>query len=983
MKSVKASLLMLVVLAAVPRAFSQYNFSSWKADDGLPQNSVYAILQTRDGYLWFTTLDGLVRFDGVSFRSFSKSNTRQLKSNRFNSLLEDARGDLWIGTDDGGVARYHAGEFFTYTTQEGLPHNAIDGLLRDKDGLALVVTRSGMVRWNGDRFVGVSLPASVAYNHSNGAITTAGGGVFWYAGRDAIQNFSESQLISSQSYHGTSVDCLYEDSQHNLWLGTVGSGLIGLKDGRLTTYDVKDGLPSPNVTALFEDRDHNLWIGTRAGLCLFKDGRFTNYTKAEGLSGDYVRTIYQDREGNLWVGTDNQGINRLSRRAVNFYSSKEGLLGEIFYPIFQDHLGAIWIGGRDGRLTRYLNGVFTVAIQPSGAPFDSTTALAEDREGQLWVGKLADIYFLRDGKPTRFDPQLSLGSVIVRAIHQDRTGTMWVGTSAGLLKYQNGSVTRLTARDGLAGNDVVALLEDRAGRLWIGTYGGLSLYQNGVFSSFTEKDGLPSDHLRSLYEDADGVLWIGTYDGGLARFKDGRFTRYTVNEGLYNNGVFAILEDGQANLWMSCNRGIYRVSRQQLNDYAEGKTQQISSIAYGKQDGMANIECNGGRQPAGYKTSDGRLWFPTQGGVAVIDPATVSINSEPPRVVIENCLLQREEVNCRQKIEIRPGQDNFEIHYTGLSLIKSEQVRFKYMLEGLDPGWIDAATRRVAYYSYLPPGTYTFKVIAANSDGVWNTDGATLSIVVIPPFWRTWWFLSLSALIVAGLAFAGYKYRVTRLREAHIQQEAFSRQLIDSQEQERKRIAAELHDSLGQDLLIIKNRALLGTAAVTKPEAAKAQFDGISASASQALEEVREIAYNLRPYHLDRLGLTSTLEAMLEKVADSTDIQFAFEVAGIDELFSKEDEINIFRIVQECVNNVLKHAEATRAHVAIRRNDDGILITTEDNGQGFSPDEQRQAKRGFGLTGIAERTKMLGGAYKISSSSGQGTAISVSIPLKE
>jgi signal transduction histidine kinase/ligand-binding sensor domain-containing protein len=974
-----ALLLMLLILASGARTFCQYNFSSWTTDDGLPQNSVYAILQTRDGYLWFTTLDGLVRFDGVSFTNFSKSNTKGLKSNRFNCLLEDDRGDLWIGTADGGITRYHAGEFTTYATADGLPDDTVSGLIKDKNGFPLVLTTRGVVRWQGNGFESYPLPATVAYNPSNPALASRDGAVFWYANQGVLTQFGEGRTANVYKYEPVSVYLVYEDSQKNVWLGSVKDGVIRFSDGVFTSLGVRDGLPSAAVTAIFEDRDHNVWIGTRAGLCVFKDGRFTTYTRSGGKSGDYIRSAYQDREGNIWAGTDNQGINRLTRQAVTFYTAKDGLATDNVYPIFQDHLSAIWIGGRDGTLTRYKDGIFSTVIKSSGGPFDSTTALGEDRTGRLWIGRISSIEFLKDGKRNPFNPGMPFGSVIVRAIHEDRTGVIWFATSAGLLKYQNDSVTLLTNKDGLAGDDVVALLEDSRGQLWAGTYGGLSVYESGAFKSFTEKDGLPSDHIRALYEDADGVLWIGTYDGGLGRFKDGRFTRYTVNEGLYNNGVFAILDDGRGYLWMSCNRGIYRVSRQQLSDFAAGKTSQISSIAYGKQDGMLNIECNGARQPAGYRMSDGKLWFPTQGGVAVIDPAAVSDNPLPPPVAIENCLLQRNNVDCQRTIDIRPGQENLEVHYTGLSLIKSDQVRFKYRLEGADSDWVEAGTRRVAYFSYLPPGSYTFKVIAANSDGVWNTDGATLHIMVHPPFWRTWWFVSMIALAVAALMFTGYTYRVKRLRKAHAVQEAFSRQLIQSQEHERKRIAGELHDSLGQNLLIIKNRALLGSAKSDEPEAAKQQFDTISSSASQAIDEVREIAYNLRPYHLDRLGLRSTIEAMLEKIAASSDIRFTVEVAPIDELFSKEDEINIYRIVQECVNNVLRHSQATEARVVVNRTDDVMQITVSDNGQGFSAAERAQGHRGLGLTGIAERTKMLGGTYRITSAPGQGTTVNVSI----
>jgi signal transduction histidine kinase len=456
-----------------------------------------------------------------------------------------------------------------------------------------------------------------------------------------------------------------------------------------------------------------------------------------------------------------------------------------------------------------------------------------------------------------------------------------------------------------------------------------------------------------------------------------------MKQGLFNNGVFSILEDARGNLWMSSNRGIYRASRRQLNDFADGKTQQITCVSYGKQDGLLNIECNGGRQPAGYKMKDGKLWFPTQGGVAVVDPESVPINRMPPPVVIESCLLGRDEVDFRQGVEIAPGKENLEIRYTGLSFINPEGVRFKYKLEGLDKDWVDAGTRRVAYYAYLPPGRYTFKVIAANSDGLWGTEAAAVSILVIPPFWRTWWFVSLVGTSIAGAALLAYHYRLRQVKRAHAAQEAFSRQLIQSQESERKRIAADLHDGLGQNLLIIKNRALLGTMNSEAHQAFKEQFDMISASASQAIDEVRQIAYNLRPYHLDQLGLTNAIEVMIEKVAASTTIHMTASISPIDELFSKEDEINIYRVVQECLNNVVKHASATEAQVRVKRDGHAIHITVEDNGRGFVPNGRRAGRRGLGLTGMSERVKMLGGLHKIDSAAGRGTTVTIRINLPD
>jgi signal transduction histidine kinase len=299
-------------------------------------------------------------------------------------------------------------------------------------------------------------------------------------------------------------------------------------------------------------------------------------------------------------------------------------------------------------------------------------------------------------------------------------------------------------------------------------------------------------------------------------------------------------------------------------------------------------------------------------------------------------------------------------------------MRFRYRLEGLDDRWTEAGNRRAANYSYLPPGDYTFRVVAANSDGVWNEAGASLHIVVVPPFWRTWWFFSLTAAMLGAAAVMIYRRRVSHLHRKHAEQEAFSRQLIESQERERKRIAAELHDSLGQSLIIIKNRALMGLSRPDDQARAIAQMEEISSAASQSIAEVREIARNLHPYQLDRLGLTKAIESIVKKASASCDIGFSMEIDDIDGALSKESEISLYRIVQESINNIMKHAEATSARVSIARNDSGIEVRIEDDGKGFQTSVER---RGFGLIGIAERAKMLGADFDIQSQPGKGTTM--------
>ncbi len=448
--------------------------------------------------------------------------------------------------------------------------------------------------------------------------------------------------------------------------------------------------------------------------------------------------------------------------------------------------------------------------------------------------------------------------------------------------------------------------------------------------------------------------------------------------------------------------------------YADGKRSTITSINSGKSDGVLNAECNGGRSPAGIKTRDGRLWFPTQDGVAMIDPREIKVNSQPPPVVIEsvkidnilsepsaaagsltadfdssanilNDHLQSPADAVSSELRIEPSQQNFEITYTALSFINSENLRFKYRLEGLDEDWVDEGTRRSAYFSHVPPGNYTFRVIAANSDGVWNEEGASLKIVVLPPFYRTWWFLILVVFSIGAAAFLILKRRESQIKLKHTEELAFSRRLIDSQEQERKRFAAEMHDGLGQSLVIIKNRAGLSLRQSDQKEAMIDHLENISATASHAIEEAREIAFNLRPHLLDRLGLTKTIESMLGKVFGASGIEFEAEIDQIDDVLEKDSEILLYRIVQECANNIVKHSNAARAVIKIGRSESTLTTKISDNGRGFdqSATDSDLSKRSFGLIGISERTRLLGGKLSIESKPGSGTNVTIIIDFSD
>lgn len=979
-----AGLFACTVVRAQPSHQPKYQFDHWTTDDGLPQNAINAILQTRDGYLWLATFDGLVRFDGMQFTVFNKSNSKGIGSNRFDRLLEDHHGTLWAVTGEGWLVKYQAGVFATYTPKEGLPPGTLLQMEIEEDeaGDFQIVSREGIAKWKDGRFITYPLKdllpalAGAKWIYGNRLAWLAAGNFCWYA-HGRLNTYSIQSGLPSLN-----IISVFEDQHRTVWINTLDAGLVRVKDGHFTAYPVK--YPSGHFTvSAQEDRKGNIWLAFGdEWLGQFKDGSLTRYAASQGFRVSANTSFYEDREGNFWIGASN-GLYRAREVAIGVYTQRDGLSSENVYSIYEDRVGGLWFGTWGGGVTKYQDGRFTHYGEKDGLASELITTLFEDRDGYLWIGTADGLSRLKEGRLSKYpDPDGFFGDG-AWAIHQDQAGRFWFGTSTGLIKYEDGRHTRYTTIDGLAGDDVKAILEDRAGQLWFGTWGGLSRYDDGRFTSYTEQDGLASDHIRALYEDANGILWVGTYDGGLSRFKDGRFIRYTTKEGLFNNGVFQILEDERGYFWMSCNKGIYRVKRQELNDFADGKVRSITSIAYGKNDGLLNVECNGGRQPAGWKTRDGRLWFPTAGGAAVIDPREISENTTPPPVVIEEVRIAGEPIALNESIDVPPDKKSFDIEYRGLSFIKPEQVKYRYKLEGLDNDWVDAGTRHAAYYNHVPHSEYTFTVIAANSDGVWNQTGKSIRIKVIPYWWEILWvqaLMLLGAMVVSSsAAVLLYKYKDVLLGR------------------ERNRIAGDLHDEPKQRLFAIRSNAWriqnelnsirkdFKSARTEKIDLAVELAQEIFLLAKEASAEMSSIIEDLFLKQGKEFRLTAAIEDLIAARSKKLpSINFAHKIDSIDGVFDDKIEFNIYRIVREGINNIGKHSQATNASVVIKRDERAIVISIEDNGKGFDVEKlQRTSDGGIGLRLIQERAQMIDGEVVINSVPGRGTKITIKLNLPE
>ena len=798
-----------------PRSIAaEYVQTAWDTEDDLPQNSVTAIVQTRDGYLWVGTFGGLARFDGLQFTVFNSSNSPGLLSSRIVALHEDRHGVLWIGTE-GGLARYERGRFTTLTSRDGLPHDTVFSLAEDRPGRLWIGTGQGAAVWDGTRLAAVALPRG-ANRLLVWAMAEDATGAMWIGTRGGIVRVrdADTAFFDFSAESATSgIVSLLADSKGRVWVGTTEMGLGRLESGRFVRVPLPGGLASYGwVRALAEDRRGHIWIGTGdGGVYRWRDGAVDQHATRDGLPHNTLRAIHTDREGNIWIGTDVAGLVRLRPRRAFPVQRGDRAGNESVVPIVDDGEGGLWVGATCGGVLHLRDGEVEVLDEKDGVPWPCVWALHRDPDGTLWVGTSGrGLASLKEGRATRFRASDGLASDSVSAIVRDRGGALWIGTNAGVSRLEAGRFQTFRRQDGLVHDDVRFIVQDRAGALWFGTVGGLSRLQGGRFANYTTAEGLSHNYVRAVHEDADGALWIGTYGGGLNRLKDGRFTHYGPDVGLFDSVVSRIIEDERGRLWMSGNRGIFHVSRAELNAFADGRVRSVTSVAYGTAEGMPTNETNGGGQPAGWRTPDGRLWFPTIRGVVAIDP-TVSDDS-PPVVVVERVVAGQQAVDFARPVTLGPRIRDLEFHYTALELGAPESVRFKYRLEGYDDTWVDAGARRVAYYTNVPSGPHRFQVIARNADGVWNDSGAAVAFAITPRFYETTPFFALcgTALLVLGVS-------THRLRVAHLARRARSleRTVADRTAEvvEQRNALADAKQRLERshdDLLAVLDRLRLG-----------------------------------------------------------------------------------------------------------------------------------------------------------------------------
>lgn len=752
------------------RQLTQYLKRSWTSDQGLPQNSVQAIAQTSEGFLWLATQEGLARFDGVDFEVHSAATDPAFSVNNVQSLLVSSDGTLWVGTEGGGVVRRTPFGFEALKAPENPRSRSVRCFAEEPQGTVWAGTSGGLLRVSGDRLEEV-VPSERLQKGGINSLVPDGEGGLWVGtyGRGVfrLRNGTLEPSPFQERLPSFRIYTLLAGEDGELWIGTEGGGLCRWDGKDLHRFSAEKGLPSRMVYTLLRAPDGSLWVGTYGeGLFRYNKGRFENLSSRQGLSNDVVLSLFLDREGNLWAGTNGGGVNLLEDGRVLCFGVPEGLPENMVSVVLEDRKGTLWVGTYGAGLVRIERGrIEAVYDRKDGFPDDNVYALAEDAAGDLWVGTGAGLGRFHRGGWTFWRERDGLPGEMIYALLPEPDGALWVGTGgACIARFQGGRFEIFDRTKGLASRTVVCLGRDGDERLLAGTYDGLCRLEGDRFEVLDRRRGFAHNGIFSLLEEPGGALWVGTYGGGLHRVQDDRAVPIRRKDGLFDDVVYTVLDDGLGRLWMSCNRGIFSVEKAEAQAFVEGRTQNVSCLWLGKADGMRSPECNGGSQPAGWRLRDGRLCFPTTQGLVFVDPQALRPGPPPP-VVLEGATYDgRPFPGSTPSPELPPGKGNLEFRYAALQFAGLEKIRYAYRLEGFEEEWHDAGTRRTAFYTNIPHGSYRFVVRATGGDGAVDLRGASLTFRIRPHFYETRTFVALVTLLVLLAGFLLYVARVAQLK---------------------------------------------------------------------------------------------------------------------------------------------------------------------------------------------------------------------------
>lgn len=974
---------------------------SWGTEDGLPQNTVNAILQSRTGYMWLATRDGLARFDGLRFKTFGLADG--LPSVDISCLCEDREGTLWIGTSGAGLCCLKQGKIEIMSDPGRHPgSDTISSLQVDSSGELWVGTGGGLRICRQGKLEEASAFAEMPHKPIRCLLRSRDGTTMWIGSvAQGLLEFRAGRLetITGPVGHEKIIpQAFFEDRQGRFWV-SIGNGTVLCRnDSQWSVYNETNGLPFAYVSSLTEDADGMIWAGSLDdGLYRFDGENFNVVRRKDGLSAEDIRSLYCDHQGNLWVGTRTGGLNRLSRRKLLVMSSAQGLTNDFTRSVAETADGQLWVGTIGGSLYRGNMSGFQPFRPGSIGPliyfYASVDPVLAMNDGSLWWGASGAVFHWKENALVDcFTNEPWLQNVFVTALQDDGHGGIWIGTSAGHLEHlQEGRFTEFHKQ--LTRAAITSLAAAKDGSLWVGSVaGGVKRVREGSDEIFSIDQGMASISIRTLYLDRDDNLWIGTAGGGLSCWHNGRVTTFNASHGLMMRTVSQIVEDDHGYLWLGCNSGISKVSKRDLLDCAEGKLTFIHSSSFGINDGMLAEECSGGFCPSGLKTKSGLICMSTVKGLVFLNPDEQRDERPPPKVLLEEIL-----VNGKQQIPlpggrpaddqlappqliIPPGNRDLELHYTVIEFSAPEKIGFRYKLDGLDSAngvWTEALARRQMNYPHIPPGHYTLHVQACNTAGVWSDTDTTLAVTVQPFYWETTWFRATVTLVVSGL-FAGvlwfmvrrrYKRRLARL------------QTLNAVERERLRISKDMHDHVGGMLTQVSQLSDMGLNEAEEQPLVKHRFERIGNRARLAVQALDEIVWATNHKNDNLASFAEYVSRFSDEFFEHSHIRCWQEVPTTFPALPLRADVrhNVFLAVREAFNNALKHSKGTEVWLRMKLDEGLVTLEIQDNGCGFDPGAV--AAGGNGIGNMQARLAEDGGRTVVISAPGMGTRIRFIFPV--
>ncbi len=963
----------------------------WQTEDGLPRNSVAAICQTADGFLWVGTAGGLTRFDGVEFASHPIEPAADDYPS-ITGLCGDVEGGLWVGTGSQGLFYLRDGKWSAQNTAT-FTNTLITCLRQASNGVVWVGTQSGLWRNDNGSMLICNELATLTTNHIRSLFEDAEGQM-WVSYSSGLVCLSGGEVKTNypaELFPDLLLRTAIMDRRGTLWVGSRNG--LSRQRNQITTFYKGDGLPDNIVSALHEDRQGNLWVGTYGGLARRVDGKLVTETTSKGDAFDQVFCFHEDHEGNLWAGTK-EGLFRFSPQYCETFTRRHGLAHNNVITVMPSISGDVWAGTWGGGLHEFTRGKVAAHFNKVRLPEmrnDLILALCERKGGGLWFGTDfgGGLYELKQGKSGRWDlnrfdsvtgPPLSA----IRAIARDALEEIWVGTSTGLYRFDGKFLMEASLTGDQAKPGVRCFVQGRDGKFWIGTERGLVCWAGNETNVFTTAQGLSHNQVLSLHEDVEGALWIGTGGGGLnymrkdeesaiahsksTKPQDSKFhfQSFSTADGLHNNTILEILETAEGYLWMSSYHGIFCVNKAELESFRPGKSPALRCLTFGQEDGMESPVCVGAAKPSGCHGSDGRLWFPTTKGLVAVNP-NIHWNEKAPPVVIRRLIADRKSLHhglahtqgkdLQPAIEIPPGRGELEIHFSALSFQAPAKNRYKYMLEGVDDDWVETTTQRMASYHNLKPGGYIFRVIACNNHGVWNLQGTRVDLRLLPHFWETWLFKILIAASVGLVLFGFDRVRLARLRAV---------------EQLRLRIAADLHDEVGSNLgsVSMLTRLLRKSKTMTAEEQKDvALIERVTAETANA---VKDIVWFTNPEYDTMQDMLMRMKDTAETMLTSMECKFESRIEHVSAKLPLEFRKNAFLIFKETLANIIKHSHATHVEIAVSEQAGLWQLSVRDNGTGF---DSGQPGHGNGLKNLRRRAEQIGAKIAIESEPGRGTTV--------